>query len=454
MASESKSDVESSSLSASDSCSTSHHDSDDNDTFSMINSLITKKKTSDKNTIKKKKRTKSTAQHPYAYPSNYPPSSTFHPPPYPMMYQAPYAPNPHHPQIEEMYQTLLQQIEENKKRKLKRKRKKYIQKQRNIAAHKIQRWWKRYKVVTQFKDPLLNKEIQTLLLNNELANTYLDQLISEYFLTEFVPDLLIEILENNDDTFSSKDVVTQITWSCYEQIEDEICSELSFGICNETINDIVSQYFDSNRNGLQFKSILHRINEEQINEVVLEQCQIVVEESIGELIMEYLIECKSMELFNDLLPNIIERNVNRTLIEYILEKDVVNEYLLNECLDEWIQEIAEDEYEAQTKQISKEKKDKEFDLIEASLVQHLLNEELLNILINKLSTRSQTAFINNQAINLLIHSEMSKILIQKHMDLYQRHKRTTNNIILNETLMELLSDTAIHPFINFLKHAQ
>ena len=41
---------------------------------------------------------------------------------------------------------------------------------------------------------MLGFEVQRLLLNNQLADSHLDELIYNYFLTEFIPDLFIQIL--------------------------------------------------------------------------------------------------------------------------------------------------------------------------------------------------------------------------------------------------------------------
>ena len=299
---------------------------------------------------------------------------------------------------------------------------------------------------------MLRSEVQRLLLNNQLANSYLDELIDDYFLTEFIPDLFIQILSSEDrDQFHQKDVLSQMTWSFYEGIEEEICTSLCTQICNETIDEIVGHYFHSDRNSLQLKSILHHIQHELLHQEVAVQSKAVIEESLSELILEYLIENKALELYNELLPDLVERTTNEALIEYVLDEDVMNDYLFGQCLDEWIQGIATKEYGKEKQLDSEEKKNKEFDLVESCLVKHLLNDELLNALIQKMSTRSQASFIDNQAVNVLIKSEMSQILIRKNMNLYQVHSRTKRNCILDEMLTQFLAESAIDPFIEYLQ---
>ena len=414
----------------------------------FLNSLIQTKKN------EKSKKSKSRSHHfGSTFPAN-PQQSMQSPAMYPPYY--PYPPsfqqNPYQSQIEELHQTLLKQIEYNKKREKKRKKKKIVQKQQNSAAKKIQKAWKKYRVVANWTDPLMTQGIEQLLTCNELANEYLDDLIREYFLTEFVPDLLIDILSNeNEDEFYQKDVVTKVTWSFYEEIEKEVCTSICRQLCNETIDEIVSQYFDQNKGGLHLKGILHHINNETVNDVVLTETKNVVEECIEELIIEYLIQNKSIELFNDLLPDIIENIVNETVILHILQTDTMDKILMSGFLDQMIREVATEEYEKHKKQILAEKNAKEHDLIESCLIEHLLNDELLNIFFSKLSSRCQKSFVNDQAIKLLIHSEMSSILIKKHVNLYTVHQRTKQNAIVNEQLMSLLCDTAITPFLDFLK---
>ena len=214
----------------------------------------------------------------------------------------------------------------------------------------------------------------------------------------------------------------------------------------------MGHYFHSNRNGLHLKSILHHIQHELLHEEVAVQTKAVTEESISELILEYLIENKAVELYNGLLPGLVESTANEALIGYILEEDVMSGYLFGQCLDEWIEGIAAEEY-GKVKQLdSQQKKAKEFDLVESCLVKHLLNDELLNALIRKMSTRSQASFIDNQAVNVLIKSEMSQILIQKNMNLFKVHSRTKRNCILDEMLTGFLAESAIDPFIEYLQN--
>ena len=379
-------------------------------------------------------------------------------PTYPQYPPTAYYPNPSpqhhqtHQNLTELHGTLVRQIEQNKKRKKRKKQKKKIKKQQHSAASTLQRWWKQQRVVTKWRDPMLRSEVQRLLLNNQLANSYLDEMIEQYFLTEFIPDLFIEILSTeNRDQFYQKDVLSQMTWSFYEGIEQEICSELCTQICNETIDEIVGHYFHSNRKGLHLKSILHHIQHELLHQEVAVQTKEVVEESISELILEYLIENKAVELYNGLLPDLVERTVNDALIGYILDEDIMNDFLFGQCLDEWIGDIAAEEY-GKVKQLdSEEKKAREFDLVESCLVRHLLNDEMLNALIRKMSTRSEASFIANQAVNVLIKSEMSQILIKKNMNLYEVHSRTKRNCILNEMLTAFLAESAIDPFIEYLQ---
>ena len=380
----------------------------------------------------------------------YPPQMpTYYPPPmgYGMMT------NPYQQELEELHQKLTKQIEYNEKRRAKRKNKKRVKKQRNSAASKIQLWWKKWSILQKWRDPLSSLNIQRLLMNNELANAYLDDLINEYFRSEFIPDLLIEILTTkDDDEFYQKDVISQIAWSFYESIELEVCHKIANDIANDAIHELVYKYFKLNEsNGLHLKSILIHIQNELIEEVILAQTKIAVEQSIEELIIHYLIECKAMELYNEILPEIIEDDVDSSVNEYILETDVIDGFFFDKFLNEWVKEIVSMEYEKYKQKISDEKKAKEFDLIESCLVKSLLNEEMLNILIDKLSTRSQKSFIDKQSIALFVNGEMSKMLISKHMDLYETHGRTKQNIILNESLMKILCDTSIAPFIDFLK---
>eukprot|EP00484_Ammonia_sp_Unknown_P006077 CAMPEP_0197076420 /NCGR_PEP_ID=MMETSP1384-20130603/212106_1 /TAXON_ID=29189 /ORGANISM="Ammonia sp." /LENGTH=478 /DNA_ID=CAMNT_0042515277 /DNA_START=3 /DNA_END=1439 /DNA_ORIENTATION=+ len=360
-----------------------------------------------------------------------------------------------HQKIEELQQTLTQQIEYFEQEKQKRKQRKLLRKQRRLAAIKIQRWWRKARVIEKWKDPLLNEDVRQLLLNNELANKYLDDLILEYFRGEFVPDLLIEIFSNEGDAdFHQKDIIAQITWSFYEEMELPVCQRLCEQICNESIDEIVRAYFFRNENKLELRSILLFIQKEMISEVLAQETKRVVEESIEELIMEYFIENKATRLFNEyLFDDIVYEIVDETLNEYILQTDVVDAFLVNECvLKEWLTQIASEQYQVCKQQIMQQKKEKESDLMEACLVRYLLNEELLKMLLEKLSTRSQRSFVRQKSINLLLDKEMSSVLIEKHVGLYRTHAATKQNSVLNEMLMKLLCDTGIELFIDFLKN--
>eukprot|EP01083_Nonionella_stella_P029088 80142_1 len=124
MTSDYKADTESSSASISDSSCT---DTTDHKSVDFSHSLNMKKK----HTKRKDKRpSKSEFNHPqfYPHPAYAPPSIHTHYAPY----RSPYFQSTQHSQIDELYETLLQQIEDNKKRKLKKKHdkknKKYIKK--------------------------------------------------------------------------------------------------------------------------------------------------------------------------------------------------------------------------------------------------------------------------------------------------------------------------------------
>ena len=70
-------------------------------------------------------------------------------------------------------------------------------------------------------------------------------------------------------------------------------------------------------------------------------------------------------------------------------------------------------------------KTNEYDVIESCLVDNMLNKEILNILMEKLSTKSEET-----AMSVLVDTELINILIEKHMNVYQQEKE--QNVIVDK----------------------